>query len=256
MSPIGSKYALSVHCRRCPVLRRNRTSVTHVDSGGCCGGSTFGPPVARTVTPAKAGIPRSPCSSRDSRLRGNDRKIRYFAAPRSDFGLLRDRLFPIARNRARGGNAGAPAAACARVAGWPKTDAGIDARTEAGINVVVAHEEMYFRVCRCLRLFSVFRFPEPPIPTVRVHGVVFHVLGCPVFGRRDGQRDGQRDGRWGGRSGAAGHSGMRLRKIGAFPPRRACIQTRRAPNIGPARTCQASWIRKTSQKENNHEPDR
>lgn len=159
-----------------PVLRRNRTSVTHADSGGCCGGSTFGPPVARTVIPAKAGIPRSPCPSRETRLRGNDRKIQYFAAPRSDSGVLRDRLFPIARNRARGGNAGAPAAACARVAGWPKTDAGIEAAIEAAINVVVAHEEMNFRVFRCLRLFSVFRFPEPPIPTVRVYGVVFRVL--------------------------------------------------------------------------------
>ena len=53
----------------------------------------------------------------------------------------------------------------------------------AATDVVVAEEETIVRMFGCTGWFSVFRFPESRIPTVRVYGVVFHVLGCPPAGR-------------------------------------------------------------------------
>lgn len=75
---------------------------------------------------------------------------------RSLFVLFHVSLTQTALNRARGGNAGAPARWCARD------------RRQAW--------RMRRPLFGCMGSFSLFRFPEPRLPTLRVQGVVLQVL--------------------------------------------------------------------------------
>ena len=149
-------------------------------------------------------ICRAPCNDRKpdfNRWRGvvtRSRRIcKKYAVESSCFVLFHDSLSQTARNRARGGNAGAPAVTCARSFRAARSD------------TVVADEETIGRVFGCSKAFSVFRFPEPRVPTLRVQGVVLTVLAMsryalPVLFPRPPSR-GSRDG------------GQRCRKRGWFP---------------------------------------